>query len=467
MPVRHVRPETGAQAVHRALTVSIALVVALCACALTAPGATARLEVRVLAKVPPPGYPASTVVAPDGTIYTGTFKSFTAASPSGPSNVFAYSSTGQLLRTYTVQGQAQGVADAVQVATMDRSGTLYLLDQDPARIIKLDPQTGAQTTWATFSTLPACPSPGAAHGCSDGTGGNAPEPDFAAWGPDGSLYVTDYNQAVIWRVPPSGGAASVWLTDPRFNGFVVGPAGIELMPDQHALMVSTGGGGIDPATGKLYTVAIEPNGQPGPMVGLWESAPAEAPDGFALARSGDVYLSLVGPSGNAVVELSPHGAQVARVPQNAADNELLSTPFDAPGSVSFDGNELIVTNEASISNDTADWALLEIDAGEPGLAPSLPPTAPTSTPVKTSYRLTVSPARARAGRRTRFRFTAVGITGAIRRPVGGARVTFDRRSRRTGAHGRVTLRLVLRRGRHRARLRVAGRVVATVLVRVH
>lgn len=440
-----------------------ALVVAVCA--LTAATASARLAVRVLAKVPAPGYPASSVVAPDGTIYTATFKSFSAASSSGPSKVFAYSSSGQLLRTYTVQGQAQGTADAVQVATIDRSGTLYLLDQDPARIIKLDPQTGAQTTWATFSTLPACPSPGAAHGCSDGTGGNAPEPDFAAWGPDGSLYVTDYNQDVIWRVPAGGGATSVWLTDPRFNGVIVGPAGIELMPDGHTLMVSTGGGGLDPATGKLYTVAIQPNGQPGPLVQRWESAPAEAPDGFALARSGDIYLSLVGPSGNAVVELSPGGQPIARVPQDAAANELLSTPFDGPGSVSFDGDELIVTNEASISNDSADWALLEIDAGEPGLAPSLPPAAPTSTPGQTGYRLSVSPARARAGRRTRVRFTAVRFMGGMRRAVRGGRVTFDRRSRRTGVRGHVALRLVLRRGHYRARLRVGGRVVATVVVR--
>ena len=35
--------------------------------------------------------------------------------------------------------------------------------------------------------------------------------NYGAWGPDGSLYVTDYGQAVVWRVPPGGGEAGVWL----------------------------------------------------------------------------------------------------------------------------------------------------------------------------------------------------------------------------------------------------------------
>jgi sugar lactone lactonase YvrE len=429
--------------------------------ALMAPGAQARLEVRVLAHVPAPGFPASTVVAPDGTIYTGSFKSFTVPSAAGPSKVFAYSPSGQLLRSYTVQGQTPGVADAVQVATMDRTGTLYLLDQSPARIIKLDPRTGAQTTWATFATLPACPTV-PPQPCSDGSGGNPPEPDFAAWGPDGSLYVTDYNQALIWRVPPGGGPAKVWLTDSRFNGIIVGPAGIQLMPGGHALMVSTGGGGTDPSTGKLYTVPIEPDGQPGQLKQIWESAPAEAPDGFALARSGNIYLSLVGPSGNAVVELSPLGSEIARVPQNAAANEMLAVPFDAPGSVSFDGDNVIVTNESSLNNNSADWALLEISAGEPGLPPSLPPA---SSP-RITYRLRVSPHRVRAGRRTTFHFSAVRMVGGVAHPLAGGLVRFGRTSKHTGKRGRAKITRVLRRRhrRYRATLLVAGHRVATATV---
>lgn len=34
-------------------------------------------------------------------------------------------------------------------------------------------------------------------------------PDYAAWGPDESLYVTDYQQAVIWRVTPGGASNQI------------------------------------------------------------------------------------------------------------------------------------------------------------------------------------------------------------------------------------------------------------------
>ncbi len=166
--------------------------------------AQARLEVSVFARVPAPGYPADALVAKDGTVYAGTFHSFSSPSDTGPSKVFAYSPSGTLTRTYTISGQTPGAAHGVQVATADRNGNLYLLDQDPARVLKLDPKTGAQSTWATFASVPACPNNQPNGACTLGAGGNAPEPDFAAWGPDGSLYVTDYNQALIWRVSPSG-----------------------------------------------------------------------------------------------------------------------------------------------------------------------------------------------------------------------------------------------------------------------
>lgn len=341
--------------------------------------------VRVFARVPPPGYPANALVAANGTVYAGTFHSFAADSPSGPSKVFAFSPTGKLERTYTITGQTPGGdADGVQVAATDRHGMLYLLDQSPARILKLNPVTGAQTTWATFASVPECSNGQPAGACTDGPGGNAPEPDFATWGPDGSLYVTDYNQWLIWRVPPGGGKATVWLTDPRLYGVVVGPAGIELMPGSHKLMFDTGGdlaGDAAAAEGRLYTVPIESNGKPGPLTQIWQSkGQAQAPDGFAIARSGHIYVALVGPTGNAIEELSATGSELDLIPGNAVENEQQTIPFDAPGSVTFDGNNIIVGNQSAIMQDTADMALLEVNVGEAGLPTSLPPAPKAKKP---------------------------------------------------------------------------------------
>lgn len=351
----------------------LTVIVMLVGLASGAAGAVAA-QVSVLARVPAPGFPSNSVVS-DGTIYTGTFKSFTNPTDAGPSKVFAFSSTGQLLRSYTIGGQTPGTADAVQVASVDRHGTLYLLDQSPARVVKLDPRTGQQTTWATFSKVPAC-SPSRTTGCTDGLGGSTPEPDFAAWGPDGSLYVTDYNQDLIWRVPATGGPAQVWFTDRRFDGLIVGPAGIQLMADGHTLMVASGGSVSGLATGALYTLPILPGDRPGVLQPVWQSAPAQAPDGLAIARSGDIFLAEVGPLGNAVVEVSPQGRTLARFAGEAADAGGAMVPFDAPGSVTFDGDDIVVTNESSLLNDRGHWALIEIAVGQPGLAPSLPPAPP-------------------------------------------------------------------------------------------
>jgi hypothetical protein len=447
----------GASNARRALVFVTCLTTLL----VVAAGAQARLEVRVFAHVPAPGYPASALVATDGTVYTGTFKSFTGASDSGPSKVFAFTPGGQLERIYAITGQASGAAHGIQVAATDRAGRLYLLDQAPARVIRLDPRTGAQTMWATFESLPACAGRPNGH-CTDAAGGNPPEPDFATWGPDGSLYVTDYTQALVWRIPPGGGKATVWLTDPRLNGIIVGPAGIELMPDRRTLMLDSGGGGADPSTGKLYTLPIEANGQPGALHQIWESAPLVAPDGFAIARSGDIYVSLVGPTGNAVLELSRQGHQIAQVPANPLTNLLAPIPFDAPGSVTFAGNQVIVANQSSILNNTAHMALLEINVGEPGLPQSLPPA--NAAPPR--YTLRVKPARAAAGRRTRFSFSATRSSAVGTDPVVHARVRFAGLTAQTLQTGRTTITATLLRphSRYRAILIVHGRRVASASV---
>jgi sugar lactone lactonase YvrE len=409
------------------------------------PGASAAAShaIRVFARMPPPGYPANAVYGSDGLVYAGSFKPLQGGTPDVPSKVFAFARDGHVVRSYTVTGQTPGAVHAVQVATTDRQGRLYLLDQDPARVVVLDPRTGAQSTWATFATLP---------------GASPPEPDFAAWGPDGSLYVTDYAQFVVWRIPPAGGAAKVWLSDPLLNGTIVGPAGIELMADGHMLMLSTGAGGANPTTGKLYTVAIRPDGSAGPLKQVWESAALEAPDGFAIARSGDVYVALVGPTANAVVEISPAGRLLTRIPANPIANELLPVPFDAPGSVTFDGTEILVGNQSAINQDQSHMALLAIDVGETGLPVSLPPA---TSPVR--LQLTVAPARVAAGRPVRLRFSVL----AAGRPVAGALVTFRglHVSTDPGGHAAMTLRFTTA-GRRTFTARADGYLGVRATVRV-
>lgn len=419
--------------------------------------ARARYDVQTLAKVPAPGQPALALVAPDRTIYEGTFTNSSGAA-NGPSKVFAYSPEGRLVREYTISGQDPSANNGVQVAAYDSRGRLYLLDQHPARILRLDPRTGSQTTWAVFKDVPACAPPGIGNECSATLTDNPPEPDYAAWGTDGSLYVTDYTQGLIWRVEPNGGVAHVWFTDPQLDGAQFGPAGIQLMPDHSTLMLSTSAGGAsDPSsatTGELYRLPIQANGNPGKLTKVWESGPAEAPDGIALAKSGNVYVSLVGPNVNAIAVVGPDGREITRIMHDSGD-----PPFDQPASVWFDNDRLIVANDAYFSGDHTHFAIFDVFADEPGQPIFVPSIAGRTV---NRYRLAVTPKRVRAGRRVTFRVRA----WRNGKPLAKARVKMERLSAVTGADGRGRMTLKLRRGRHLARL-IPGsrRTVAKAYVR--
>jgi hypothetical protein len=213
-----------------------------------------------------------------------------------------------------------------------------------------------------------------------------PEPDYAVWGADGSLYVSDYQQALIWRVPPGGGAAQVWLADPRLDGEQFGTAGLALTADHRTMLVAQGSsagaaaggtaGGGNPSTGKLYSVPIAADGTPGPLRQLWESRPADAPDGIAVAASGNVYMALVGPTANQVVELAPDGTEITRYPSVAATGDNGSpVPFDDPSSVRFLGTGIVVANQSYVAGNPQHWAVLDVEVGEAGLPEYVPPGA--------------------------------------------------------------------------------------------
>ncbi len=244
---------------------------------------------------------------------------------------------------------------------------------------------------------------------------------------------------------------------------IVGPAGLELMRDHRTLMLSTGAGGPTLSNGKLYTLPINSDGRPGGLHQLWESGPADAPDGFAIAQSGNIYIALVGPAANAVLELSPTGQQLARIPATPLANNMQQVPFDSPGSVSFLGNQVIVTNQSAINNDPSHWALLEVNAGEPGMPLYLPPISSQNR-----YRLRVRPGHARTGHAIAFHFTATVKTASGRRkPLRGAVIHFAGHTVRTNRKGHATITVTLKhKGRYRARLTRKRRKLTAITVRV-
>ncbi|OAI39460.1 hypothetical protein AYO39_02830 [Actinobacteria bacterium SCGC AG-212-D09] len=343
----------------------VAMVVVGAAVAGTAPK---RGAITIIAHVPSPGFPAFPLVVGDD-IWEGTYTSASGSS-TVPSRVFEFSASGQLLKNYAVQGQNLSQTHGVQVATTDAAGELVLLDDTSGRVLLMNPKTGAQTLYGTVPEIPPCSSDGDKEPCSQSKVSLTPEPDYAVWGTDGGLYITDYQQAVIWRIPPHGGKAQIWLTSPQLDGAIFGTAGIAELPDHRTLVFDQGSNADassgNPSTGKLYSVTIEPDDTAGPLHLIWQSPPAAAPDGFALTKSGHLYMALVGPSANDIVELTLAGKQLATFGTPVTGANGSSIPFDEPTGLSFLGTELVIANQSYAQGDTAHMVLFGLGTSEQG-----------------------------------------------------------------------------------------------------
>jgi hypothetical protein len=426
-----------------------------------------RWDTDLLARIQAPGYPASAYPHPNGRVYVGTY-----ANPQGdslPSRVFEFDpDNGSLLRSWTLRGQDLAAEHGVQAATSDAAGRLVLLDRSPPRALILDTRTGEFAPYSTFADLKPCGSGGPAGSCSPTSQDLTPMPNYAAWGPGGELYVSDFQQGVVWRVPPGGGPAAVWLADRRLDGQQFGTTGIALAADRRTLVVGQGSsGGLgsvgNPSTGKLYKVPIGGDGSPGELTQLWESGPTELPDGFGIARSGRIYIALL--NANQIAVVGPDGAELERFPAGSDGQNGSPAPFDSPSSAKFLGTRLMVPNQSYVAGDPQNMTLLDVETGEPGLPEYIPPGAggvDSSAPVLS--RVSLRPAGVRGGTAVVLR---VGLSEPARltisieqqRGVRWKRLVSYARPGRAGANAvRVSTR-IKRGGRRRALGRGSYRLV--------
>lgn len=312
---------------------------------------TQKWHTEVFSLVPPPGAPAYVHVHTDGRVYAGTY-----AAPDGQaSKVFEWSRRGTLLRSWRVPGQDLAGEHGVQVAAQTRDGLLVVLDTTRSRVLTLDVRTGR---WRTVARLP-----------------EDSVPNYASWGP-GGLYVTDYADAVVWRVRRDG-RVSEWLRDPALAGAAgFGTTGIRYLPGQRAFLLTqqtVTTGATLPTNGALYRVPLDGR-SPGAVETVWTSRPTDLPDGFGVGRrSGHVYVAMAGPT-NRIVEIDPAtGEEVDSFPDVPLTGENGSpVPFDTPCSATFLGRSVLVANQSAVAGDASHHALLRVRVGERGVAPFLP-----------------------------------------------------------------------------------------------
>ncbi|WP_232678202.1 SMP-30/gluconolactonase/LRE family protein [Nocardioides sp. R-C-SC26] len=318
----------------------------------SAKAAPRKWDTRVFARVPAPGYPAYVHAHTNGRVYAGSYKAGSARS-----KVFEWSARGTLLRSWTVPGQRLGSDPGVQVANQTRDGRLVLLETSRRAVMTLDVRSGRFRTIATFPS-------GAV-------------PNYATWGPDGDLYVTDYHQPIIWRLEHGSRTPERWFRSAALNGTEFGATGIAYRPGRGDLVISQQAvldGSQLPVNGALYSLPITPSGKPGAIRELWQSRPLDLPDGFGIGRSGNIYVATVGT--NQIVELTASGKELGRFPElPLAGQTGAAIPFDTPCSATFLGTTVLVANQSAIFGQAGNQAILQVEVGERGRRPFLPRTA--------------------------------------------------------------------------------------------
>lgn len=334
-------------------------------------------DTQVFARVGDPGQPEGIALDSRGRVYVSTNNR--GKGGPGPSKVFRYSPAGRLEREYVAAGQNLAGDHGLLGIAFDDADRLYVMDSDPARVLRIDVESGRQETYATIPNLPACgPNTAPDGSCEPGAQDTTPWPNWPVFDAAGNLYVTDLHQATIWKVAPGGGAAVAWHQSADYQS-VFSLNGIQFdRRDGSLVFVLTGAFAPgSPARGIIYRLQVRPDGSPGERRVVAQTAPAEGPDGLAIAQSGRIYVALV--TSSHILVLEPDGTEVARVPDPVA-NRQQQIPYDAPASIAFRGTSILVTNHSYFTANPESWAVLDMAVEELGMELYRPHMTDSPTP---------------------------------------------------------------------------------------
>ena len=322
------------------------------------PGHRAFGDVSVFASAPAPGHPFGIAVDGDR-VYVSTSAGdfFAGHQNSDDERVFTYDDAGARVGTTvidTAQNSDMGLFGLALDGNAGSNHKLYVADMN-GRILRLDLAKHPAAP-EVFSQVPA----------DTGLAGDWMK---AMWNDlvfdkAGNLYVPD-DKPRIWRVGPDG-TASIWFTDPRLTGFfgiAGGPLGGRIDPTGQWLYVSITVAAVPAQAAQIWRVRLVDHPGAADLQLVHEfpfdpTAPASPQaTGLAFAKSGNLYVSLIGP--NQIAVLDPAGNEI---------NRISDPRFHSPWGLAFQGNSLLVTNGDLEPADNPDaWKIFKVYVGETGL----------------------------------------------------------------------------------------------------
>jgi sugar lactone lactonase YvrE len=320
--------------------------------------------VSVFASAPAPGHPFGIAVG-DGRVYVSTSAGDFFADPehgghlnSDDERIFTYTENGTLVDTTVIDTADNSDMGLFGIALDGNPGPkhhLFVCDMN-GRILTVGLGKHAGPP-KVFSQVPL-------------DSGLAGDWMLSMWNDltfdkTGNLYVPD-DKPRIWKIA-SDGTAQIWFSDPRLLGlfgFAGGPLGGRIDPTGQWLYVSITLSAEFPNDATIYRIRLVDHPTAADMelvhrfrAGPDPTVPGPQATGLAFAKSGNLYVSLIG--SNQIAVLDPAGNEIRRI----------SDPrFHSPWGLAFLGNSLLVTNGDLEPGDNPDaWKIFKVAVGETGL----------------------------------------------------------------------------------------------------
>ncbi len=169
---------------------------------------------------------------------------------------------------------------------------------------------------------------GAARGSYDFPGGGFP--NDLTLDPAGHLYTTDSWAPRILRLPAGGSALEEWINDPQLGADMWSLNGIDFDKNSGVIYM------VNQLIGKLFRIAVEPDGRAGEVTLIKTSRPLRRPDG----------LKVIGPNTLATAEGGAGGMAVLKVSGDTAEVTVISEGLDDVSTFAYyQGSAWLVENQ--------------------------------------------------------------------------------------------------------------------------
>lgn len=297
-----------------------------------APAPPAAGVVRRLTALPSDAEPGAVSASADGSAWAGTDAP---SRPGAAAELLRWDATGSLQGTAQVPGQPRERTRGLTGVTLLPDGSVAAVDAATSRLLRFD---AGSRTWSKLAQVPdVAPclvlAPGS---CQPGLLDTAPLLRGIAVDADGSAYVADAGQGIVWRLR-QGSAVEPWYASADFVG-EQGVAGLAVDADGHLRAVVTRLADLQgTAAGALLRIERAEDGSAGDRTVVATFRAGDDPVDVALGASGNAYVALRGV--HAVATLDSTGFEQLRVVDDA---------LKEPAGVALSAGRLLVAVAAPV-----------------------------------------------------------------------------------------------------------------------